>query len=276
MPHDLPTSEIRLLVALALAALAAASPLMFLAGEGRRKAQGVAAATLLSTGLGLSLAALALRLTRGHLPTGSSFDTFTTFAVLAGAAAVYFRAIGILPAAGKLLIPAAAFCALLAAAFSGQANRDFAGDLWNVAHVVSAVGAAVCFAASAGGGILYLQKHAGLRRKEMAVFGRQMPSLERLDRFVRHALPVGFVFVTAAIATGLLGAFQPQRAEFFRAWWTHPKVLVAGIAWVAYALALHSVSARRCRMRTAAVLAIAGFVLLAGVMVGSMLMPRAW
>lgn len=276
MPLDLPTSEVRLLVVIALAAFAAASPLTFLAGEGKRRALAATAAALLGAAVGLCAAALALRLARGHLPTSSTFDTFATLAVLAGAAAIYFRVIGILPVAGRLLIPAAAACALAAVAFSGRANRDFATDLWNVAHAASALAAAVCFAAAAGGGILYLQKHARLRRKDIAVFQQHMPSLERLDRFVRHALPVGFVFVTAAIVTGLLGAFQPERSQFFHAWWTHPKVLASAAAWVAYALALHSISARRCRMRTAAVLAIAGFVLLVGVMIGSMLMPRAW
>jgi len=271
---DTPTPETRLLVALSVALYAAAAALAFTADAGRRRGVAAGASALLAGGIALNLAALVLRLAGGRPPTGSGFDALATLALLAGAAGMYFRAVRIAPLAARLLIPAAAVCELLAELFAGEVYRDFAGDVWNVAHAATAVAAAACFAAAAAGGALYLLKHRRLRRKDPAVLHHQLPSLERLERFVRRALPVGFVFVTAAIVTGLLGALGPRRQGFFHAWWTHPKVLFGAVAWLVYAAALHAASARRCRMRTAAVLAIAGFVLLVAVMLGSMLMPR--
>jgi ABC-type uncharacterized transport system permease subunit len=271
----MPSAEAKLLIALALAAYAAASLLAVLGRRPRREALGPAAGLALACGIGLCLGALVLRMAGGHMPAASGFDTFTTLALLTGSAAAYFRAVGALPRAALVLGPIATGWSVLAVALSGAAYHDFACDLWAAAHVTLAASAAVAFAAAAVGGWFYLRKHAQLRRKDPRLFQLPLPPLERLDRFLRHALPVAFVLVTATIVTGLVGALRPQHEGYFRNWVTHPKVLTAGIVWVLYTLALHAAYARRFRGRAAAVLAVAGFLLLVAVLVASMLLPKA-
>ena len=271
----MPTAEAKLLTWLALAAYLAAAPLALLGRRPGRDTLGRLWPILLAAGISLSLATLVLRIARGHLPAASGFDTFCLLALLTGGVAAYLRAVDALPRATVALAPAAAAWSGFAVALSGGAYHDFARDVWTVAHVALAVAAAACFAAAATGGWLFLRKHRQLRRKDPAVFQGHTPSLERLDRFVRHVLPVAFALVTATIVTGLLGAMQPQHHGYFRNWVTHPKMLTAGITWLVYTLALHAAYAKRFRGRTAAIFATVGFFLLVGVLVASMLLPKA-
>ena len=271
----MPSAEAQLLTVLALAAYVAAATAARMGRRGPGDSAGRFVSVLLAGGISFGLAALVLRLARGHLPAASGFDTFLVLALLTGAAGAYLKVVDALPRAEAVLPVAAAGWSALAVAFGGAAYRDFAGDVWAVAHVVLAAAATIGFAAAAIGGCFYLRKHAQLRRKDPEVFRRPLPSLERLDRFLRHALPVAFVLVTATIVTGVVGALQPQREGYFRNWVTHPKMLTAGITWLLYTLALHAAYARRFRGRAAAVLSAVGFLLLIAVLVASMLLPKA-
>jgi len=270
----MPSVEARLLTLMALVAYAMAALLALIGRRRGREAVEPSSSVCLAAGISLSLATLVLRLARGHLPTSSGIDTFTLLALLTGAVAAYLRAVNALPAAGLLLLPLAAGWSVLAAALGGAAYRDFARDVWNVAHVTFAMGAAITFAAAAAGGWLYLRKHKQLRGKDPDLFQRPLPPLERLDRFLRHALPVAFALVTATIAAGLAGAFQPEREGYFRSWPTHPKMLMASVTWLLYTFALHAAYAKRFRGRGVAILSIVGFCLLVAVLVASMLIPK--
>lgn len=270
----MPSMEAQLVAVAALLVYAMATALAMIDGRRPRKSGRRVEVVLLAGGIGLGLALLALRLSRGHLPAASGFDTFAFLALLSGVGAAYLGAVGALPAARAWLLPVAAACSVLAVALSGAAYHGFARDVWGAAHVTFAVAAAVSFAAAAGGGWLYLRKHKQLRAKDPAVLHWRLPPLERLARFVRHALPVSFALITATMVTGLVGAMQPRHEGYLLNWWTHPKVLTATITWCVYTVALHAAYTRRVRVRTAAILSAAGFLLLIAVLVGSMLLPK--
>jgi ABC-type uncharacterized transport system permease subunit len=270
----MPGTDAKLLILLALVAYAMTGFLTLAGRRGERKTLTRLGLVLLAAAISTNLAALALRLARGHGPTASGFDTFAVLALLAGAATAYLRRFGALPGSELASPPIAAVCALLAVVLSGDAYRGFARDVWNVAHVSSAVAAVACFALAAGGGLLYLRLYRRLRSKDPAVLDSPAPSLERLNRLIRGILPIGFALLTVTIIAGLVGALQPEREGYFRAWWTHPKILASAGAWCLYAVALHAAYARRFRVRAAAVLSAVGFVLLIAVLLASMLMPE--
>jgi len=271
----MPSVEAKLLTLLALVAYVLAAVVLPVARRPGREVLGRLGVHLLVGGIGLSGAALVLRVVRGHLPTGSPFDTYNLLALMSGLAAGYLRLVRAIPRLSLALLPLAGAWSVLAIALSGAAYHDFAHGVWAAAHVSLATAAAVGFAAAAAGGWLYLRKHQQLRRKDPAVLQGRGPSLERLDRFLRHVLPVAWVLVTATIVTGLVGAVQPERRAYFHNWVTHPKMLTAGITWLLYTLALHAAHAKRFRGRTMAGLSIVGFALLVGVLVASMLLPKA-
>jgi len=270
----MPSMEARLLSLMALVAYAMAALLALIGRRSGREGVGRWGSIPLAAGISLSLATLVLRIARGHSPTSSGIDAFTLLALLTGAVVMYFKAVDALPGAGLVLLPLAAAWSVLAVALGGAAYRDFTRDVWNVVHVTFAVAAAISFAAAAAGGWLYLRKHKQLRGKDPALFKWPLPPLERLDRFVRHALPAAFALVTATIVAGLAGALQPEREGYFRNWPTHPKMLMASVTWLLYTFALHAAYAKRFRGRAVAILSIVGFGLLVVVLVASMLIPK--
>ncbi len=140
---------------------------------------------------------------------------------------------------------------------------------WGVVHVVLAGAATACFALTALGGVAYLRLEGRLRRKDArAALGRGA-SLEKLNRLLRWALPMGFVLLTVAIASGLYDALMPHGGRWFQNRRTHPKVLVSLAAWATCAVALATAYARRFRARRTAALSIAGFVMLVAVVLVS-------
>lgn len=144
---------------------------------------------------------------------------------------------------------------------------------WYVVHVASAIGGTVCFAAAAVAGAAYIRTDKRLRRKDAALLSSHWPSLEGLDRCIRHLLPLGLGLLTVAIASGICDALQPTRAGWFKIWQTHPKMLVAFFAWLFCAAAMQVAYARRFRGRQVAAMSIAVFILLLVVLVVNVSVP---
>jgi ABC-type uncharacterized transport system permease subunit len=271
----MPSIEAKLLALLAMAAYVAAAAMTLLAIAARRDGLRRPAGAVLVAGVSLSLASIVLRIAQGYWPTASGFDTFSLLALLCGAAAAYFRAVDTLPRVATAVAAIAAAWSALAVAMGGAAYHPFARDVWAVMHISVAASSAVAFAAAAVGGWMYLRKHKQLRTRDPRMFSFPLPSLERLDRFVRQVLPVAFVLVTATIVTGLVGVLQPEHRGYFHKWATHPKVLLAAVTWSLYTAALVAAHARRFRAHATAVLAIVGFFLLAAVLVATVVvLPR--
>ncbi len=267
----MPATQAKLLIILAMTAYGTAAMLAWIAHlrKDRRATRSMTLA--LVAGAALCLAVVVLRLARGHAPAASGFDTFALLALLAGASAVYLRAVDALGRAELALLPLATVWAGLAVGLSGPAYRDFARDTWTVVHVILSASASLAFAAASVGAWLYLRKYRQLRRKDPRMFDSPAPPLESLGRFLRRMLPVAFALVTATLVTGLAGAFR--RDTYFHNWATHPKMLTSVIVWVVYSVALHAAYARRFRARLAAMLSIVGFILLLAVLLASMLLP---
>jgi ABC-type uncharacterized transport system permease subunit len=271
----MPSEMARLLTILSLAAYAAAAltTLVGLRIGLKRVAWGFLG--VLAAGAAFNVITLAIRAARGHWPMASTFDTFSLLAMMLAVMSGYLKLVDRQRAAELVLLPAAAACAGLALCLSGAAYRDFAPSIWHAAHVVFAIAGTAYFAVAAGAGVIYLRTHRRLRRKDPSAIDSHWPSLERLDRFVRHAIPVGFALLTLTMAVGVYGGFLADRSHWVRTWWKHPKMLIAALAWCVYGVALHSAYGRRFRGRRAAVLSIAGLVLLVVVLLLSLLMPSA-
>lgn len=271
----MPCEMARLLTILCLAAYAAAA---LTTGIGLRVGlRKVAPAFLLvlAGGVVFNAASLAVRGAEGHWPLASTFDTFSLLALMVAVMSGYLKLVDRRRAAELVLLPAAVACAGLALGLSGAAYRHFAPSVWHAAHVIFAISGTAYFAAAGGAGVIFLRTHRRLRRKDPAVIDSHWPSLERLDRFIRHALPAGFALLTLTMAVGVYGGFLADRSHWVRTWWKHPKMLIAGLAWCVYAVALHSAWAKRFRGHRAAVLSIAGLVLLVAVLLVSLVMPSA-
>ena len=226
----------------------------------------------LAGGIGFNAAALAWTVARGQFVDAGRFSALALAALVIGAAAAASHAARAARMAKAMLLPLMAVClclllAILAATFP-------ASDVWGIGHIALAIAGTACFGAAACGGGIYLRASGRLRSKDAGIVTAHWPSLERLDRFVRRALLVGFALLTAAIAAGLVEALLPRGGRWFWNWQTHPKTLAAVIAWVVYTIALYTAYGRRFRPARTAALSIAGFVLLMGVLLASTLVRK--
>jgi len=271
MPSDLA----RYMAVMALAAYAGGllSAVLALRMPARKLAAPVL--LILAGGLVFNAAAMGVQIAEGQWLLGGTFEAFCVLAMLVALMLGYLKSIDRHRMPELVLLPVAAACMGGALAMSGGAYRAFAPHVWLVAHVVFSVLGTLCLAVAAGSGVLYLRTDRRLRRKDAAALTGRWPSLEKLDAIMRGAIPVGFALLTLTMVVGAYGGFLAERTHWVRTWWKHPKMLIAAGAWLVYAVAVHAAFGRRFRGRRAAVLSLAGLVLVVVVLLVSLLLPAA-
>jgi ABC-type transport system involved in cytochrome c biogenesis permease subunit len=132
-------------------------------------------------------------------------------------------------------------------------------DVWGWLHgrlvFLAAVGVCVGFLAS----LMYLWQAHRLRAKALPGKGPRLMSLERLEAMNRRAITLAFPLLTAGLLLGLVIMLQDRLPG-----WTDPRVLGAGVLWLAFALLSYLRYGRHVRGRQVAVLTIVTFGLLLG------------
>lgn len=141
---------------------------------------------------------------------------------------------------------------------------DTLHPVWRGLHLAGAylgtLGAVV--AAIAGGMYLYVQ-HRLKHKQAPAQFGR-LASLEALENLIIRAATLGFALLTLGLAAGLVVLVDEPDAAANLAGYA-PKIVLATLAWLSFALLMNVRYAVAFRGRRAAWLAIVGLALLLGV-----------
>ncbi|HXE55711.1 MAG TPA: cytochrome c biogenesis protein CcsA, partial [Tepidisphaeraceae bacterium] len=132
-------------------------------------------------------------------------------------------------------------------------------------------GGAVAFAVAGAAGAMYLLSNWRLRTKRVAP-GTGLGSLERLEHITLVSVTFGFALLTVALVTGLVRAMYGHN-RMGPDWYTQPKVLLTFIAWVVYALVLHSPINPSFRGRKTALLSVFGLFLMIGILIAVQWMP---
>jgi ABC-type transport system involved in cytochrome c biogenesis permease subunit len=132
-------------------------------------------------------------------------------------------------------------------------------DIWGPLHgllvFLATIGVCVGFLAS----LMYLLQAHRLRAKTLPGKGLRLLSLERLEAMNRRAIDLAFPLLTAGLLLGALIMFQDRLPG-----WTDPRVLGAGVLWLAFALLAYLRYGHHARGRKVAVLTIVTFGLLMG------------
>ena len=145
-------------------------------------------------------------------------------------------------------------------------------SFWLTFHVAAALLGNAAFTLAFLGGILYLVQEHQLKSKNFGFFYKRLPSLEMLDALNYYCITIGFVLLTLGIITGSLYA-QYTLGAF---WQWDPKETMTLIAWLLYAGLLHERLVKGWRGRRAALLAIAGFMVLMVTFVGADFWQRGY
>lgn len=141
-------------------------------------------------------------------------------------------------------------------------DLDSFAPAWTVFHLgVTYLGLLGC-GLGAAGGAMYLFVQGRLKAKAGLGQVNPMASLETLETLIIRSATLGFVLLTLSLISGLVMVTQTdETTSLGKAWWGSPKVWLAALAWIVYAVLINGRSFSTVRGRRAAWLAIAGLLL---------------
>ena len=192
----------------------------------------------------------------GFLPLYSGHDFSSTFAAGAVTAVLIFERLSQRRDLGAFALPIAVI--LLAYALTlppptGPLSQIFK-SYWLTIHILVAVIAYACFAATFAASCLYLLRS---RSKGIGTTAANNPaSLAKIDRVAYRVTVIGFPFMTVCIVTGSIWA----DSAFGAYWFWDPKETWSLITWLVFAAYLHVRYHRGWNPQKAAILAIVGFL----------------
>lgn len=207
-------------------------------------------------------------ISRGHwLPMSDNFDTIIWLAILLALFVFYMQRVKPITGLDWFVMPIVILLLVAAGYFGSQdlhTYQPLVRDTGIWVHRVSAYGGAVAFAIAAPVGAMYVIASRKLRAKTA---GPSFTSLERLERLMMLSVTLGFALLTIGLITGLFRMID-QKSSI-----PMPKLLLASLAWLVYAIVMHAPINPRFRGRRAALLSIFGFVLVFGTLVAVQFMP---
>jgi len=127
---------------------------------------------------------------------------------------------------------------------------------WFGIHVILAFLGDAAFAMACGIGVMYLIQERNVKSKHLSRLFQKLPSLQTLDEINYHLITLGFPLLTLAMISGVVWA----NSAWGSYWRWDPKEVWSLITWLIYALVLHLRLTVGWRGKKAAILSIAGFL----------------
>lgn len=173
---------------------------------------------------------------------------------------------------GTVLVPAALVLMLIAQLLGASTSvlkelsehQRLLLDSWRVGiHVALIAFANAGFAIAAVASAAYLVIERQLKRRTSSKLFKRMPSLAQTDMVARRSILWAFPAYSAGLLLGVLRAIETD----VELWWADPRVVLAGIVWAFFGGYVLLRWMKGWAGRSAAYLALAGFVLVAVVAV---------
>lgn len=142
-------------------------------------------------------------------------------------------------------------------ASGGEEGRDLLTGYWLSLHVILTFIAYSAFAVAFVTGLGYLVQDRQLKSHHPGKLFRWMPPLGTLDEVNTRTLVLGFMLLTLGLLSGFFWA--QVTGETF--WLKDPKVIVAVITWILYAMLMFLRVTSRLRGRKVAIGSVFGFTL---------------
>lgn len=234
----------------------------------------IAAKACLYTGVLIGIGVLAWHSHGRHswLPLSDNFDALIWLALLLALFVAYTQRTHPLRGLDWFVMPIVVLLLVGAAVFGRTEPHEYLGTTWSWLHLVTSFGGVLAFAVGGAAGAMYLVANRRLRAKRLMP-GAGLGSLERLEHIMLVSVTLGFALLTIGLVTGLVRVLSGPDNVLGADWYRQPKVLLTFVAWVVYALVLHSPINPSFRGRKTALLSVLGFVLMIGVIVAVQLMP---
>jgi ABC-type uncharacterized transport system permease subunit len=206
-------------------------------------------------------------------PLEDNFEALVSLAFLLTIFVAYIQRSHPLRGLDWFIMPIVVLLLILAAIFGRTKPHAYLDTTWSLVHVTASFGGFVLFAIAGSVGGLYLYVNRRLRSKRL-VPGQGFGSLERLEHLTLVFVTLGFALLTVGLVTGLVRVLEPHgRNSLGPEWYRNAKVWLTFIAWVVYALVLHSPINPAFRGKRMAFLSVLGFMLMIGTFVAVQFMP---
>ena len=157
---------------------------------------------------------------------------------------------------GTLLVPLSVILMTVSQliAGSGAATSPLIEN-WKIGiHVALIVFANAGFFIAAAAAVTYLIQESQLKRHKTSVIFKRLPALSKIDIIARRSVAFAYPAYTGGLLLGVLRAIETDPPG----WWADPRVVLAGIVWLAFGAYLVLHYTQRASARTTAWIAIAG------------------
>ena len=196
----------------------------------------------------------------GHLPITNMHESLSFFSLAIVGAFIFFERRYRVTILGSFVLPLALLMIVASSAFPSAISglNPALRSNWLWLHTIMAFISYAAFTIAFGAAVIYLIQQHFLKKKRLGALFQKLPSLETLDDINYRCLTVGFPLLTIAIISGAIWAEK--------AWGTYwswdPKETWSLITWFIYAALLHGRLTTGWRGRRAALLSIAGFLIM--------------
>ncbi len=208
----------------------------------RQPAVGQAATAALAGGLVAHTFVLGMHTMQlGTLPVVGQGGAVSAFVWLLVATYLYVEMTTTERAMGAFVAPLVTLMSIVPLASPAPGERPAVLDspLFGI-HVTALLFAYAAFALACVVGVTYVLLFRELKRKQPGVFFARLPSLAALDQMNFRAVSIGFAFMTAGVAAGIVWAGQarvyaPDDPRVQAMSLADPKILLALFSWSVYA-----------------------------------------
>ena len=221
-----------------------------------------------------------LTIQRGAPPVTSAFESLVVLAWVLAAIGLYLMARADRSTVAGPLVLGLVLGVLAVAAGAAPRGSTWASwggqvRFWGAVHGLFLMLGAVCTCLGFVFGLLYLAQSRRLKRKQGAVKGFELPSLEQSGRWHRSAITWAFPLLTAGLLIGV-GLILGGGADGRRLGWLDPKVVSTLALWLVFAALLHARYKPEWRGRRVMLLTVVAFAFLTFAMVGvGLVLPTA-
>ncbi|MEO1237290.1 MAG: cytochrome c biogenesis protein CcsA [Planctomycetota bacterium] len=215
-----------------------------------------------------SLALLMFRWSRvggGWNPLVAHVDGLLLIASLLAGVGLYVQSRPRLGGLAAFSLPLLTLILAWAVCASAWTYRPFAMDtlhpVWRAVHLSGVYLGTLGCSVAAAAGVMYLVVARRLKAKRNPRGLMRLASLEALERVIVQTATLGFALLTVGLVSGVV-ILAEEGGGVIPGGWASPKVVLAFVAWLTYALVMNVRVAAVFRGRRAAWLAIGGWVLL--------------
>lgn len=215
------------------------------------------------------LSVIQLFTTTGHLPITTLQESLFFLSMIIVGVFILFERIFKVVVLGSFIVPLAMLMLAVSSmmhSVNGMQAAGYAGSRIYWVHILLAFLSYAMFTVSCGASGMYLLQQHFLKKKRFGAMFHKLPAIETLDRISFYCLAIGFPLLTMAILAGII------RLELMtgRLWiWSDPKQLWSLLTWAIYAVIFYGRITIGWRGRQAALLSLAGFLVLVFSLLGS-------